>query len=287
MVEFAESLQRPLPIEKKFVIIVSTLYGCPVRCLMCDASLTYHGKLTAHEIFEQIDYIVQKRFGSKKILCEKFKIQFARVGEPAFNSNVLDVLIQLPTRYNAYGLIPCLSTIAPLGYESFFEKLLEIKNKFYNLGNFQLQFSIHTTNQKLRDQLIPIKKWGFSQIAEYGEKFFRPGNRKITLNFAMIDNNPVEPGVLKNYFNPDKFILKFTPINPTEKVKLNKLKSFIEPCRTDFRVEKLFKKLHSYGFETILSIGDLEENNIGSNCGQVIRKLTKEEEKKIIEGSLK
>ena len=36
-IEFVESLQPPLPLEKKWVLIVSCLYGCPFSCRFCDA----------------------------------------------------------------------------------------------------------------------------------------------------------------------------------------------------------------------------------------------------------
>ncbi len=269
MVEFAESLQRPLPIEKKWVVIVSTLYGCPIGCLMCDAGISsYRGKLTAEEIFQQIDYVVEKRFPDKKIPTEKFKIQFARIGEPAFNPAVLDVLRELPKRYAAPGLMPCISTIAPRGCEEFFDELVKIKNEFYNRGNFQLQFSIHTTDPVIRNKIMPIKKWSFGEISSYGEKFHRKADRKITLNFAAIEGCPIDPAVVKENFNPKKFVLKFTPLNPTEKVKKEGLHSLIDPNNPN--IDILFTKFNSYGFETILSIGDLEENNIGSNCGQIL-----------------
>ena len=54
LIEFVESLERPIPREKKWVLIVSMLAGCPVACRMCDAGGNYQGKLTAGEIFEQI-----------------------------------------------------------------------------------------------------------------------------------------------------------------------------------------------------------------------------------------
>lgn len=274
MLEFAESVQRPLPIKKKWVLIISTMYGCPVGCSMCDGGSFYYGKLTAKEMFEQIDYMVKKRFPDKKVKCEKFKIQFARLGEPAFNLEVLHVLRHLPDRYDAPGLIPSISSVAPANSEVFFEELFKIKNELYNKGNFQLQFSIHTTDTKIRDRVIPIKKWSFEEISSYGERFFRDGDRKITLNFAAIEGAPVEPSIIKDNFNPDKFILKFTPLNPTEKVKMHKLQSLINVDKlnnTDkLDINDLFKELNSYGFETILSIGDLEENNIGSNCGQIL-----------------
>jgi len=268
LIEFAESFQRPLPIEKKWVLLISTLFGCPTKCPMCDAGLSFNGKLTTEEIFQQIDFLVNKRFPNKTIPSEKFKIQFARIGEPAFNSSVLEVLKQLPTKYNAPGLMPCISTIAPANHEKFFEELIEIKNNYYNKGNFQLQFSIHSTNQENRDKMIPTNKWNFRQISEYGERFFKQGDRKITLNFAAEKDNPIDPEIIKEFFNPNIFIIKFTPINPTENAKLNNLNSLIDPINP--QINNLLQQLNSYGFETILSIGDLEENNIKSNCGQIL-----------------
>ncbi|MCK4942927.1 MAG: radical SAM protein, partial [Candidatus Aminicenantes bacterium] len=36
-VEFVESVQPPQPRSEKWVLIISTLFGCPVDCEMCDA----------------------------------------------------------------------------------------------------------------------------------------------------------------------------------------------------------------------------------------------------------
>ncbi|MCK5047089.1 MAG: radical SAM protein, partial [Candidatus Heimdallarchaeota archaeon] len=44
--EFVESLQPPVPRDKKWVLILSTMYGCPVKCSMCDAGTYYHGKIS-------------------------------------------------------------------------------------------------------------------------------------------------------------------------------------------------------------------------------------------------
>ena len=95
LVEFVESVQPPIPREEKWVLIVSTLNGCPVGCLMCDAGGFYKGKLTKDEIMEQIIYLVNTRYG-RKVPVKKFKIQFARMGEPALNKEVLEVLRELP-----------------------------------------------------------------------------------------------------------------------------------------------------------------------------------------------
>jgi 23S rRNA (adenine2503-C2)-methyltransferase len=273
LIEFAESLQPPIPREKKWVLIISTLYGCPVGCRFCDAGGYYQGKLSGKEIISQIDYLIKARFPDGKVEVKKFKIQFARMGEPSFNQNVLDVLEELPQLYDAPGLMPTLSTIAPGGTDRFFQKLLEIKKKFYR-KRFQLQFSIHTTDTKLRDWLIPQEKWDLKKIAEYGKAFYEKKGRKITLNFALGDRMPVNPNVLLHHFIPDKFLIKITPVNPTYQASENKISSHILPNKEKYEI---IDSLREAGYEVILSIGELEENDIGSNCGQHITNYLKEE----------
>ena len=274
-VEFVESVQMPLPREKKWVLMVSTLFGCPVKCRMCDAGGAYLGKLTSEEILTQIDYLVQKRFPGGIIPVEKFKIQFARMGEPSFNSSVLDVLTVLPNRYHAAGLIPSLSTIAPRGVDRFFDTLIEIKERLYPNGQFQFQYSLHTTDESLRDQLIPVKKWTFAQMAEYGNRFYRPGDRKLTLNFALAKGMPIAPEVLSRYFDPDKYLVKITPLNPTCQAVKNGLSSYLDPYgkKGDHEIVRL---LADWGYEVIVAIGEAEENQIGSNCGQYLLKYLDE-----------
>lgn len=269
--EFVESVQPPLSKQDKWVLIISTLFGCPVGCKMCDAGSFYHGKLSKEEMLAQIDYLVTKYYSDKFIPIKKFKIQFARMGEPAFNSAVIDVLDALPSYYKAPGLIPSISTVAPQGCNDFFAQLLEIKNKFYRNGKFQLQFSLHTTDEKLRDQIIPIKKWKFAQIAEYGENFYAAGDRKITLNFALEKNYNFDIDQLKKYFDPEIFAIKITPINPTLNAIKNKLESYIKSDIFDDK-QSLVNKLQTCGYDTLFSVGELEENKIGSNCGQYIKR---------------
>jgi len=272
LIEFVESIQPPLPIEKKWVLIISTSYGCPVGCRFCDAGVDYKGKLSKDEIISQIDYLVTKRFPNRKIPAEKFKIQFARMGEPAYNHNVLDVLDSLPDFYDASGLLPCISTIAPEGSDSFFERLLEIKKMHYKYG-FQLQFSIHTTDQELRNWLIPVQKWNFDKIVEYGKAFYDKDGRKITLNFSIADKMSIDPDVLLKHFSPDIFLIKITPVNPTCQANKNGLSSNIISKKWN----KMVDTLRYLGYEVILSIGELEENFIGSNCGQYITTYQREE----------
>jgi len=265
--EFVESLQPPVPRDKKWVLILSTMYGCPVKCSMCDAGTYYHGKISYDVMYKQIDHMVSKRYPDRTIPVEKFKVQFARMGEPALNPDVLEVMRKLPELYNAPGLMPCISTIAPSNATKFMDEMLEIKNNLYPNGHFQLQFSIHSTDEVVRKEVIPYKIWTLEEVAKYGEAFWQKGDRKITLNFAAEKGNPLDQDRLLEVYDPKKFFIKITPINPTEKAKAHGIQSMISPETGEFAKQKI-KAIEDKGFDVLLSIGELEENHIGSNCGQ-------------------
>ncbi|MFO8100802.1 MAG: radical SAM protein [Dehalococcoidia bacterium] len=270
LVEFVESIQPPLTRDKKWVLIISVLFGCPVGCLMCDAGGGYKGRLSAEQMFEQIDYLIGLKFPDGHVTSDKFKIQFARMGEPALNQAVIDVLDEIENRYDIPGFLPSVSTIAPAGGTGdFFAGLLDLKRRKFSAGRFQLQFSIHTTDEGLRDKIVPVKKWSFAQIEDYVNDFHEEGDKKITLNFALAKGTPLEPEVLLEHFSPEKFIIKVTPINPTHRAIENKMVSYIDAYNGHHDYE-VINSLQTAGYDVILSIGEVEENRIGSNCGQFV-----------------
>jgi 23S rRNA (adenine2503-C2)-methyltransferase len=273
VVEFVESVQPPISREEKWVLIVSSMFGCPIGCAMCDAGGDYAGLLTKEEILSQIDALVSRRYPDRKVPCSKFKIQFARMGEPSLNPAVLEVLRLLPSVYDASGLMISLSTVAPGRAGGFFDELIRIKENLYRAGRFQLQYSIHTTDQEKRRELIPVRTWTFEQMAAFGERFCRPseGDRKVTLNFAPVMGYSIDPMVIRESFDPDRFLIKLTPLNPTLRSSEGGMRSVIDPDSPQTG-QALIDEFTREGFEVILSIGKVEENMIGSNCGQFIQR---------------
>jgi len=274
ILEFVESTQPPIPREKKWVLIISTMFGCPIQCLMCDAGEYYDGNVSKEQMIEEIDFLIKSRFPDTKYIdIPKFKIQFARMGEPALNDDVLEVIRELPSIYDAPSLMPCISTVAPRTAEEFMEKLLVIKDQLYSNGRFQLQFSIHSTNEEIRKKLMTSNIWTLEEIAEYGQRWFKEGDRKITLNFAVTEDYEIDPSVLKRIFDPSKYMIKITPINPTNKAIENNLESAIKEENENYF--PLVEELKKQGFYTLISIGEWEENKIGTNCGQFATKYNK------------
>ncbi len=269
LIEFVDAVDPRYPREQKRVIIVSTQIGCPIGCLMCDSGAFFLGDLTKEEMFAEIDHVLKGDLRDHP----KLKIQFARMGEPALNMAVLDVLEELPKRYPIKGIMPCIATTAPAGSEGWFVRLTKIKDRYYNDGRFQLQFSINSTDENERNIMIPTKKWQLSDIADYGRKFYKRGDRKVTLNFALSDGGAISAELLRKYFNPAKFLVKITPVNPTDGARRNRLNGVVSPHNIH-GADRVAKELGYYGFETIISIGTPEEIAIGSNCGQSVKRMS-------------
>ncbi len=263
ILEFVDSLSDSPDINEKWVIVVSSQFGCPVNCLMCDTAGYYMGDPTAEELVSQVDHIIRRRFPDGVVPTRKFKVQFARMGEPALNIEVIKAIEMMIEEYDAPGFMPCISTVAPRGTDRFFDEIARL-NRDHFRGNFQLQFSLHSTDEEQRNRIIPISKWSLREIADYGKRFY-VGGRKISLNFALAPGNAFDPKVLCNTFPTDVFMIKLTPVNPTEHAQRNNM------VRENLSEEEVagISVLRENGFDVIVSIGDLRENQIGSNCGQL------------------
>jgi len=275
-IEFVESLHAPKSREEKWILTLSTLYGCPVSCAICDAGPYYLGRVSKEGMFWQLDHMISRRYPAGEIPVKQLKVHFTRMGEPAFNMSVLDVIEEFNLYFNAPGFMPSISSIAPKGSEKFFEELQKIKNEKFSGGKFQLQFSIHTTDPGKRDELIPVKKWSFNEIASFGDRFFKAGDRKITLSFAPSNENKIDPQKILAFFDPQMFLIKLTPLNTTSAAVKNNLTSLISPLNSS-GIENLAEKFRNAGYEVIISIGNYEELKIGSTCGQnLVTNLQKE-----------
>lgn len=269
MVEFVDSCDPSIGgRDKKWVVVISSQFGCPVGCLMCDAGGNFRGNLTVEEIIWQIEQVLLSNKELNPKNTPKFKIQFARMGEPALNDAVLDAVDWLAENYP--GAMPCITTVAPAGREQWLISLMRLSEKF---ADFQLQFSLNTTDQNLRGKLIPYPKIPWQWLADYGEIFYKPGRRKPSLNFALSPGLPVDVEKIVRYFDSEYFIIKLTPLNPTAAAERNLLECINDHGMAKKLITEKAKEFAELGYQVIESVGNMEENEIGSNCGQMVRKF--------------
>jgi 23S rRNA (adenine2503-C2)-methyltransferase len=269
-IEFVESIQPPRSKEEKWVNIISTMVGCPVGCKMCDAGGAFSRRLTVSEMEAQMDFLASQKFPNGEVSTNMLKLQLARMGEPTMNPHVLEFLKELGKK-NMKNLVISLSTVGPSQSAPFIQELKKIKDQYFQ-GRFQLQFSIHSTDDETRYRLIPIKGLVLPEIAALGRQFRSPGDKKITLNFIVMKDVEIDPARIARLFDPQNFLIKLTPLNPTYRAQYHKIQPGFNPEKPE-TVAELIGKFQSLGFETILSIGEREENQIGSNCGQYVDRL--------------
>lgn len=270
--EFVDSIQPPRTREQKWVVIVSTMFGCPVGCQMCDAGGGFKGRVDTEGMLWQVRQAVAQRFGNGGPRTDMLKVQFARMGEPTLNGDVLETLVGLRRAYQGTNVVASVSTVGPMASVDFLRRLRDVKDEHYPDGAFQLQFSIHSTDLEVRSRLCPIKTLSFDEMAEVGRAFRTEGDKKITLNFCLIDGVPIDPVVVRNHFDPEHFLIKLTPLNPTKRAEGSGLVSLIGEGRED-AARDFVEAFQAQGFDVLLSIGEYEENQIGSNCGQYLGRL--------------
>ncbi len=269
LVETVDSVDPRYPRHEKSVVIISTQFGCPVGCLMCEAGGVFHGNLSAEQMLAQVRFVYQRR--PEILSSRKLKVHLARMGEPALNAAaVLETLERLPEALPAAALMPCVATMAPRGCEPFLEALGALKRRRYAGGRFQLQVSLNSTDDEVRQRIIPYPHLDLEDVAEALAGFWAPGDRKVALNIALDPRFPVEVPLLREALDPARYLVKLTPVNPTLRGMLRGLRTLLS-AQEPQAGEDLVDDLVAAGYEAVVSIGEPEEISIGSNCGQLVR----------------
>jgi 23S rRNA (adenine2503-C2)-methyltransferase len=219
-----------VPYDKKWLLTVSTQKGCTHNCQFCDvANLPFKGNLSFYEIYDQIVNILSCTPYVKE--CEKVKIGFARMGEPAWNmENVLAVMKSLANISKDLGRkfnwLPCFNSILPKKVDDCIERVIEVKEIHYN-GFLHFQISCNSTDEEKRKELF-----GGANVFEVEEIIKRVQkekitNRTVTLNFIVMDGVEVSvEKLMKMNLNPDLFTVKLIPLNNTINSVDNNLKTY-------------------------------------------------------------
>lgn len=277
LAEFVDTVEPGVDKSRKWVLMISTQIGCPVGCRMCDAgTLGYGGNLTASEMLAQVRAVFAANPGLDPARHPKLKVHFARMGEPSLNIAVLEALRLLAAEVPGPGLLPSLSTVAPKSpaVQPFFEELLKIKDELFSGGRFQLQFSVHSTDPDVRRRIVPIRSWSLTELASFGARWVRPGDRKVTLNFAPGPGEELDAVEVARFFDPAAFLIKVTPINPTRAA--DAAGATFAWDRAPEALERSVGQLRGAGFDVIVSPSLPEEIAAETSCGQLWSSVLKD-----------
>lgn len=263
-----------MPLSEKWVVTISTQYGCSMNCKFCDVPKVGRGfNATLSDLTNQT--IEALRLHNEIKSTKRLNIHYARMGEPTFNLSVIkhaEKLHEIVFPYIGDSLIhPVISTMLPKSNNNliyFLNKWCDIKNNNYK-GDAGLQFSINSTDDEQRNEMFSGNSLTLDKIAEIGRLLPNPKGRKYTLNFALADNYIIDAKKLASLFNPDKFMCKITPLHKTTSCADNGIVT-----TKGYESFTPYKKTEAYlknaGFDVIVFIPSLDEDLGLITCGNAI-----------------
>ena len=287
-----------MPLSEKWVITVSTQYGCPMKCTFCDVpNLKWRGNAKFEDLKQQL-YNAISLFPNVKY-TERLNLHYARMGDPIFNENVFEFSrwmiankkqIAKDTGLRIEVLHPVLTTSLPRKFQKLEQRILEwceIKNELYN-GQAGLQFSINSTDETQRTEMYRDMQLHLEDFARIADKMPEPVSRKYCLNFAFSTDFVIDAEKVRKLFDPEKFMCKITPIHNNTACTENGIKTVggYDSWKPYQAPEEDLKKA---GFDVLVFVPSIDEEDGLVTCGNAIlgnSQLKYHEEEIKIEGLL-
>lgn len=261
--------QPLLPLTEKWVITISTQYGCAMNCRFCDVPRVGAGQnATLGDMQGQI--IAGLSLHPEVTWTKRLNVHFARMGEPTWNPAVLDCAKWLYDHiHSEYRTHPVVSTMMPKGNEwlkTFVHTWMRIKNRLYR-GEAGLQLSINSTDDAERDWMFRGNALPLFEIHEVLEGVI-PNGRKVTLNFA-VANYTIDAGWLARLFPPEFYICKLTPMHQTATAEANDIRTDDGYC-SYYPYRQYEEELKAVGYDVIVFLPSIEEDLGRITCGNAI-----------------
>lgn len=265
---------KPMPLTEKWVITISTQYGCSMDCKFCDVPKVGIGRnATLKDLTDEVLLAIQQH--PEVNATKRLNIHYARMGEPTWNKAVLEHARKVRKDIMPFigrSLVhPVVSTMLPKANKkliTFLQEWCEIKNDLFR-GDAGLQFSINTTNDEERNYLFSGKSLSLAEISEIGMLLPNPVGRKYALNFALADDTHIDGKRLREFFHPDKFMCKITPLHCTNSCDENDLHT--NGGYDKFTPYKAVEEeLKHNGFDVIVFVPSYDEDNGLITCGNAI-----------------
>lgn len=263
-----------MPLSEKWVITISTQYGCSMGCKFCDVPKVGKGlNATLNDLTNQLieGLKLHPEIGATK----RLNLHYARMGEPTFNFDVIEHAKQLhkivkPHIGNSM-IHPVISTMLPKANKrltEFLNEWCDIKNYTYR-GDAGLQFSINSTDDDQRTEMFSGNTLPLNDIAEIGRLLPDPKGRKYALNFALADEYIIDAEKLAELFDTNKFMCKITPLHKTTSCEVNNITT-TGGYESFTPYQKVETDLKTAGFDVIVFVPSYDEDLGLITCGNAI-----------------
>jgi 23S rRNA (adenine2503-C2)-methyltransferase len=170
-----------IPTDKRLTACLSSQVGCPMDCKFCATGKEgLRRSLKASEILDQILFIENEM--NRKVT----NIVFMGMGEPLLNID--ELLLSIRSINEDFQISQRKITVSTVAIPKMINKLSE--KSFQVLGNcqFTLAISLHASNQKIREMIIPsAKNYEIKNIIEDCKQFVKDTGRRVSFEYLMLN----------------------------------------------------------------------------------------------------
>jgi len=258
-----------LPLEQKWVITISTQYGCSMGCKFCDVPKVGPGINASND--DLVNQVATAMSLHPEVEKGRINLHYARMGEPTWNTAVLSATRCLRNGLgDDFEFHPVVSTMMPKKnpmLKRFLNDWMVLKNEDLH-GNAGLQISMNSTSDAEREEMFNGNSLDLINIAILMNSIPRPVGRKITLNFA-VAGFEIDPDRLLPLFNPDYYLIKLTPMHRTVEALSNGIETAGD--YTEYHPYQVYEEnLKAAGYDALVFIASKEEDEGLITCGNAI-----------------
>lgn len=211
--EIIETVGMPSP--DRLTVCVSTQVGCPMACDFCATGKGgFRRNLGRHEIVDQV-LTVQETFGRRVS-----NIVFMGMGEPLLNVDA--VLGAIRSLNQDIGIGQRGITVSTVGIPGRIRRLAEEGRVGDRPIQFTLAVSLHASNQRLRDALIPSsRQYPLEDLLEECRDYVRLTGRRVTFEYILLagfNDEPEHARELAQLLRGFQSHVNLIPYNPISEV---------------------------------------------------------------------
>jgi len=164
--------------QKRKTLCLSSQVGCKIQCPFCfSGKIGFIRNLKTYEIVNQV--LKVSEITKNKIT----NIVFMGIGEPLYNYENLIKSIKIINNVKGLGIGARKITVSTCGIIPGILKLMNFPLQI------ELSVSLHATNDKLRNELVPInKKYPLKDLLAICKEYYKKTNRIITLEYIILNN---------------------------------------------------------------------------------------------------
>ena len=170
-----------IPTDKRLTACLSSQVGCPMDCKFCATGKEgLKRSLRSYEILDQILHIENEM--NRRVT----NIVFMGMGEPLLNID--ELLLSIRSINEDFQISQRRITVSTVAIPKMINQLSDKSFQILGKCQFTLAISLHASNQKMREIIIPsAKNYKIKEIIEDCKQFVRKTGRRVSFEYLMLD----------------------------------------------------------------------------------------------------